>query len=1037
MWKTITQCLCALLCTAGLGSQSFRDGFDASQSKIEDEEWKEALELLLLLTAKTELEEELKPLATSLYRVGTMLQGRGDFEDALRAFTAYLALQTRRHGGRDHADVALSLNKVAECLQFLGRRQEALLHCEATLAMLKRLVGDRDDRDVATNENNVGFALLALGRGEEALPRYEAAYAMRKRLHGDSDNADVAQSLNNIAFCLQSLGRWSEALPRFEAAIAMRRRIHADGDDPQLARSLHNLGFLLRSLGRADEALPWLEAALAMRERLHGGRAHADVAATLSTTAVCLQSLGEARGALPRIEAALAMFRRLHGDRDHEDVAKCLNNLGLCLLALDRPGDALPQFAAGLAMRRRLDDAHHRAEIAVSLDSVGACLVRLGRFEEGLSECAAALAMRKQILGEADHDVMATSLNNMGSCLARLGRVEEAIPQLEAAAKMWKRLYGERDHADLAQCQTSIAHCLHLLGRTPEAFDAAAIAVRTVEGLRGGTRIADELRQSLFDELKRGGAFELLQRVASELGRPEAALHAAERSRGRDLMDKMSRLGDLDGEALRRARSRGDTEAADRLTVLHSDIESARIESDRLLHRLTTLSATTDHSTHEQRRDDLLRQSDAVATKLRQLRGERAKLVGDVLPIGRVGTISEIRDGLLKDELLLEFTLTSELALLYVLARDGEVEVMELPNAFATVQRVLPPLLQSSSRSQVRGRDVDEKGPDANVSVAARRELFASLIPAAVWQRMRTARRVFIAAHRDLHRLPFEMLATDSKGDEPVLWIDDGPPIGYVASGTMLHWMRKRALSTSKQTKTIETLVVGDPKLGDADPRALSHGVEPARFVHRDDLERLSKLPQLQGARAEAMAIAAAFRAKDARVELLLDEKAIEPTVFESAAKAKYLHFACHGIAEEYAGRSLSMLVLAQRSEVRPGDDGFLKLDDLFYTWSGRLDGCRLVTLSACRTNVGDTGRDEAPQALPMGFLFAGAAAVISSLWAVDDVSTEKLMTDFYSRLLDGEVDTLAAFTAAKKALRAKYPDPFYWAPFLYIGAPE
>ena len=25
----------------------------------------------------------------------------------------------------------------------------------------------------------------------------------------------------------------------------------------------------------------------------------------------------------------------------------------------------------------------------------------------------------------------------------------------------------------------------------------------------------------------------------------------------------------------------------------------------------------------------------------------------------------------------------------------------------------------------------------------------------------------------------------------------------------------------------------------------------------------------------------------------------------------------------------------------------------------------------------------------------------------------------------------LLAFTAAKKALRVKYPDPFYWAPFL------
>ena len=159
--------------------------------------------------------------------------------------------------------------------------------------------------------------------------------------------------------------------------------------------------------------------------------------------------------------------------------------------------------------------------------------------------------------------------------------------------------------------------------------------------------------------------------------------------------------------------------------------------------------------------------------------------------------------------------------------------------------------------------------------------------------------------------------------------------------------------------------------------------------------------------------------------------------MFDLAAKAKYLHFACHCIAEEYAGQSFSMVVLALPPRVQPGDDGLLKLGDFFNSWRGRLSSCRLVVLAACRTNVGDTGRDEAPQALPIGFLFAGAPAVISSLWAVDDASTKELMTDFYGRLLAGETDKLAAFTAAKKALRAKYPDPFHWAPFLFLGSPD
>ena len=193
----------------------------------------------------------------------------------------------------------------------------------------------------------------------------------------------------------------------------------------------------------------------------------------------------------------------------------------------------------------------------------------------------------------------------------------------------------------------------------------------------------------------------------------------------------------------------------------------------------------------------------------------------------------------------------------------------------------------------------------------------------------------------------------------------------------------------------------------------------------------------MKGARAETAAIDAVFAERGNPTRLLVGAAATEPAVFAQAGKAKYLHFACHGIAEEYAGQSLSMLVLSQPTNVLPDDDGLLKLEDLMQRWRGHLASSRLVVLSACRTNVGPTRRDEAPQALPIGFLFAGVPAVVSSLWAVDDESTRVLMTDFYARLLEGETDHLAAFTAAKKALRAKYPDPFHWAPFLFLGSPE
>jgi hypothetical protein len=511
-------------------------------------------------------------------------------------------------------------------------------------------------------------------------------------------------------------------------------------------------------------------------------------------------------------------------------------------------------------------------------------------------------------------------------------------------------------------------------------------------------------------------------------------------------------------------------------------------------------------------------------------------MLGDLLPVGQVRTAAEIQAALQPGETFLEFTVTEDVALLYVLTRE-HAEALELPKVTAERRRTLVSVLAGASRTATttqRGRDPDAVAAAAEV-VALSRELFGSLVPPAAWARIRGSRRVFVAAHGGLHRLPFELLVTDLQDGKPVYWIDSGPPISYVPSGGVLHWLRRRTGDATSAATTLDLLAIGDPSALSPEPAVPERGVfvtgvapgglgagiglrahdvlvrydgkevddhaalaamqdlteaaiaagnradvpvplevwregvtlqfavprgdlglevargnprlardgtlgvqvQMERIRREGDLERIRRLPRLHGAATEAKAIAAAWTAKDKKVSVLLRDQATEPAVFDLAGKTRYLHFACHGIAEEYAGQSLSMLVLSQPERIAPADDGLLKLDDLVNRWRGRLDGCHLVVLSACRTNVGPIQGDDAPQALPIGFFFAGVPSVVSTLWAVDDASTRELMTDFYGRLLAGETDKLAAFTAAKQALRAKYPDPFHWAPFLYMGRPE
>ncbi|MEO1432426.1 MAG: CHAT domain-containing protein [Cyanobacteria bacterium J06633_8] len=64
------------------------------------------------------------------------------------------------------------------------------------------------------------------------------------------------------------------------------------------------------------------------------------------------------------------------------------------------------------------------------------------------------------------------------------------------------------------------------------------------------------------------------------------------------------------------------------------------------------------------------------------------------------------------------------------------------------------------------------------------------------------------------------------------------------------------------------------------------------------------------------------------------------------------------------------------------------------------LSNCRLVTLSACESGYTDfNNTSDEYIGLPSGFIHAGAASIVSTLWAVDDFSTAILTIKFYENI--------------------------------------
>jgi len=151
----------------------------------------------------------------------------------------------------------------------------------------------------------------------------------------------------------------------------------------------------------------------------------------------------------------------------------------------------------------------------------------------------------------------------------------------------------------------------------------------------------------------------------------------------------------------------------------------------------------------------------------------------------------------------------------------------------------------------------------------------------------------------------------------------------------------------------------------------------------------------------------------------------------DELSRYRIVHFATHGLLNS-EHPELSGVVLSLVDERGQPQDGFLRLHEIFNL---RLPA-ELVVLSACQTGLGKEVKGEGLVGLTRGFMYAGAARVVASLWQVDDVATAELMKRFYRRMLKDGMRPAAALRAAQVEMwkRPQWQSPFYWGGFVLQG---
>jgi len=158
--------------------------------------------------------------------------------------------------------------------------------------------------------------------------------------------------------------------------------------------------------------------------------------------------------------------------------------------------------------------------------------------------------------------------------------------------------------------------------------------------------------------------------------------------------------------------------------------------------------------------------------------------------------------------------------------------------------------------------------------------------------------------------------------------------------------------------------------------------------------------------------------------------EANESVFKKNAAQYGILHLAMHGLVDkmnpEFSG-------LAMTEDMSKEEDNFLYAYEIKQL---RLNA-GLVVLSACETGIGKYQRGEGVVSIGRGFMYAGAPALLMTLWSLNDQSGAIIVEEFYKNISKG-MEKDEAIRDAKlyylDNVGSQYTHPFMWAAFVQVG---
>jgi CHAT domain-containing protein/Flp pilus assembly protein TadD len=994
-------------------------------------------------------QDKIQVAAETTLLAGDQLRAQNRAESLRNATKKYEEAVTIYRSLNDRKGEGIALSRVANSHYMLGDFQKSLDLFQQALQIFKAS-GEKKLEAYVLNET--GLIYNSMGDKEKALASFNQSLALKKEI---DDRWGEAATINNIGLYYSTQGYKQRALEYYTQSLQIRREVK---DREGEAADLNNLGSVSNSIGKKDKAIEYYEAAVAIMRAIGDKRSEG---VTLSNLGYINGQLGENDKAFYYFNQSLQIAQET-GNKQSQAIA--LNNVGNYYSSRGDRQKALEYYIQSLEMRRAIPDLRGEATM---LQNIGAIYTSMGDKQKGLEYINQALVVirsAKDFRGEAQ------ILGVIGRMQRTSGDIEKALEYYNQALALSRSLNDQRIEAGFLY---AIAGVERDKGNLLEARRNIEAAIEIIDYVRSSIE-TQEIRTAYFATVK--GYYDFYVNLLMQLhqqnpaGNYQAqALQINERARARMLVETLIESG----AKIREGVDKGLLERENGL------LKQFNSKADSLVRLMAGKSTEAQVAVARNEIDALRNQVQQVRSQIRTTSPRYASLTQ---PISL--SLAEIQKQVVDaNTVLLEYSLGETRSYLWAVTdnsinsyqlpgrKDIEVAAKRVSELLATRNKDIE--FETKEEKLERVKKADAEFPQA---AAALSQLILSPVAGQLGNK-----KLLIVSDGILQYIPFAVLPvlggqiTESK--QPVkaqgatgngqqatrnlpVTTDYRPLIVdheviSLPSASTLAVLRKELSGRKPAPKTIA--ILADPVFDATDARLKS---EIARKGSAKSVELMAQrrsfeaenedvwkatrdagltnntlhLPRLPGTRREAEAIVSLVA--KANLKTALDFQANRATAMSAElSHYRYVHFATHGSLSSQEP-DLSGMVLSLVDEEGKPQSGFLRGRDIYNLHLP----AELVVLSGCQTGLGKDIRGEGIDGLTRSFMYAGAARVMVSLWAVNDESTARLMTQFYKDLLGTkQMNPAAALRAAQLAMLKdkQFSAPYYWAAFILQGEPN